>query len=108
MTSCAFLFIGNAMIDFTPLLANPTMMLFGAAAQFGIFFTLSLATLFGFSLQDAASVGITGLQAKRLHQLVLQRCCKLGNAADKLTVLIHTEPVRLAPRLDLYIRKRLV
>ena len=48
------------MIDFTPLLANPTMMLFGAAAQFGIFFTLSLATLFGFSLQDAASVGIIG------------------------------------------------
>ena len=48
------------MIDFTPLLANPQMMLFGAAAQFGIFFTLSLATLFGFSLQDAASVGIIG------------------------------------------------
>ena len=55
------LFIGiGAMIDFTPRLANPTMMLFGAAAQFGIFFTLSLATLFGFSLQDAASVGIIG------------------------------------------------
>ncbi|MEE0956303.1 MAG: sodium ion-translocating decarboxylase subunit beta [Eubacterium sp.] len=55
------LFIGiGAMIDFTPLLSNPLMMLFGAAAQFGIFFTLSLATLFGFSLQDAASVGIIG------------------------------------------------
>jgi oxaloacetate decarboxylase beta subunit len=55
------LFIGiGAMIDFTPLLACPQMMLFGAAAQFGIFFTLSLATLFGFNLQDAASVGIIG------------------------------------------------
>lgn len=55
------LFIGiGAMIDFTPLLADPFMMLFGAAAQFGIFFTLSLSTLFGFSLQDAASVGIIG------------------------------------------------
>ena len=55
------LFIGiGAMIDFTPLLANPQMMLFGAAAQFGIFFTISLAILFGFSLQDAASVGIIG------------------------------------------------
>lgn len=55
------LFIGiGAMIDFTPLLSNPKMMLFGAAAQFGIFFTLSLATLFGFTLQDAASVGIIG------------------------------------------------
>ncbi len=48
------------MIDFTPLLESPVLMLFGAAAQFGIFMTLSLATLFGFSLQDAASVGIIG------------------------------------------------
>lgn len=55
------LFIGiGAMIDFTPLLSCPQMMLFGAAAQFGIFFTLSLATLLGFNLQDAASVGIIG------------------------------------------------
>ena len=55
------LFIGiGAMIDFTPLLESPVLMLLGAAAQFGIFMTLSLATLFGFSLQDAASVGIIG------------------------------------------------
>lgn len=55
------LFIGiGAMIDFGPLLANPKMMLFGAAAQFGIFFTLSLARLLGFSLEDAASVAIIG------------------------------------------------
>ena len=55
------LFVGiGAMIDFTPLLANPSMMIYGAAAQFGIFFTLSLSTLFGFRLQDAASVGIIG------------------------------------------------
>ena len=43
------LFIGiGAMIDFGPLLSNPKMLLFGAAAQFGIFFTLSVASLFGF------------------------------------------------------------
>ena len=55
------LFIGiGAMIDFTPLLESPILMIFGAAAQFGIFMTLSLATLLGFSLQDAASVGIIG------------------------------------------------
>ena len=43
------LFVGiGAMIDFTPLLANPKMMIFGAAAQFGIFFTLCVATLLGF------------------------------------------------------------
>ena len=40
------LFIGiGAMIDFGPLLSNPKLMIFGAAAQFGIFFTLGLATL---------------------------------------------------------------
>lgn len=55
------LFIGiGAMIDFGPLLSNPKMFLFGAAAQFGIFFTFSLATLFGFTPQDAASAAIIG------------------------------------------------
>jgi len=57
------LFIGiGAMIDFGPLLSNPKMLLFGAAAQFGIFITLSLASLFPqwFSLQDAAAIGIIG------------------------------------------------
>lgn len=55
------LFIGiGAMIDFGPLLSNPKMMLFGAAAQFGIFFAVSVATLFGFNLTDAASIGIIG------------------------------------------------
>ena len=43
------LFIGiGAMIDFQPLLTNPKLMIFGAAAQFGIFFTLALASLLGF------------------------------------------------------------
>ena len=55
------LFIGiGAMIDFEPLLCNPKLMLFGAAAQFGIFFTLSLACLFGFDVKDAASIAIIG------------------------------------------------
>ncbi|WP_262398545.1 sodium ion-translocating decarboxylase subunit beta [Yanshouia hominis] len=55
------LFIGiGAMIDFGPLLSNPKMLLFGAAAQFGIFFTIGLATLLGFELKDAASIGIIG------------------------------------------------
>ena len=55
------LFIGiGAMIDFGPLLSNPKMMLFGAAAQFGIFFTLGMAVLVGFNLQDAASISIIG------------------------------------------------
>ena len=55
------LFIGiGAMIDFGPLLSNPRLMLFGAAAQFGIFFTLGLACLCGFDLKDAASIAIIG------------------------------------------------
>jgi len=58
------LFIGiGAMIDFGPLLSNPVMFLFGAAAQFGIFFTLSAATLLNFNLKDATSI----LVSKILH-----------------------------------------
>ncbi len=55
------LFIGiGAMIDFTPLLTNPKLMIFGAAAQFGIFFTMAVASLLGYELPDAASIAIIG------------------------------------------------
>ena len=55
------LFIGiGAMIDFQPLLENPKLMLFGAAAQFGVFFTLCLASLLGFGWKDAASIAVIG------------------------------------------------
>lgn len=55
------LFIGiGAMIDFGPLLSNPKMLFFGAAAQFGIFGTLLVAVALGFDLKDAASIGIIG------------------------------------------------
>ncbi len=55
------LFIGiGAMIDFGPLLSNPKMFLFGAAAQFGIFFVVIVALILGFDLRDAASIGIIG------------------------------------------------
>jgi len=50
----------GAMIDFGPLLQNPFMLFFGAAAQFGIFATMLLAILFGFDLKEAASIGIIG------------------------------------------------
>ncbi len=54
------LFIGiGAMIDFGPVLSNPKLMLFGAAAQFGIFFTLCAASMF-FPLPDAASIAVIG------------------------------------------------
>ena len=53
------LFIGiGAMIDFGPLLSNPKLMLFGAAAQFGIFFTLCMASVFFPEIRDAASIAV--------------------------------------------------
>ena len=61
------LFIGiGAMIDFGPMLSNPKLLFFGAAAHIGVFATLVAACLIGhfipgsFSLQDAASVAIIG------------------------------------------------
>ncbi len=54
-----FIAIG-AMIDFSPLFKNPLLLLFGAAAQFGIFLTMMGATLLGFDLKEAASIGIIG------------------------------------------------
>ena len=55
------LFIGiGAMIDFGPLLSMPSMFLFGAGAQFGIFFAICVAVLLGFDIADAASIGIIG------------------------------------------------
>ena len=55
------LFIGiGAMIDFEPMLANPKLMLFGAAAQFGIFMTLSLAAFVFGNITEAAAIGMIG------------------------------------------------
>jgi carboxybiotin decarboxylase len=55
------IFIGiGAMIDFSPLLAQPKMVLLGAAGQFGIFGTLILARILGYPLNEAASIGIIG------------------------------------------------
>ena len=55
------IFVGiGAMTDFGPLLENPRMVLLGAAGQFGIFLTLMLALVLGFSQNQAASIGIIG------------------------------------------------
>ncbi len=71
------LFIGiGAMIDFGPILSNPKLMIFGAAAQFGIFFTFCLASLF-FSLPEAASIGIIGAADGPTAIVVAQKL--LGN-----------------------------
>ncbi|MDP2918904.1 MAG: sodium ion-translocating decarboxylase subunit beta [Dehalococcoidia bacterium] len=55
------LFLGlGAMIDFGPLLGNPTVLIFGAAGQFGIFLTLMLALVLGFSREHAVSIATIG------------------------------------------------
>jgi sodium ion-translocating decarboxylase beta subunit len=55
------LFLGlGAMIDFGPMLANPVVLIFGAAGQFGIFLTLLLALALGFARQEAVSIAIIG------------------------------------------------
>ena len=54
-----FIAIG-AMIDFSPLFRNPSLLLFGAAAQFGIFLTMLFASMLGYDLREAASIGIIG------------------------------------------------
>ena len=55
------LFIGiGAMIDFGPLLSKPSMFLFGAGAQFGIFAAILLAAFLGFPIRDAAAIGTIG------------------------------------------------
>ncbi|WP_291571050.1 sodium ion-translocating decarboxylase subunit beta [Clostridium sp. UBA4548] len=55
------IFLGvGAMTDFGPLLANPSSVLMGAGAQFGIFFAYTLAILLGFTPQEASAIGIIG------------------------------------------------
>ena len=61
------IFIGvGAMIDFRPLLAQPKFVLMGAAGQFGIYGTLILATVLGFELNEASSIGIIGLVSPQM------------------------------------------
>ena len=54
-----FIAVG-AMIDFAPLFQTPLMLFFGAAAQFGIFFTMMVAIFFGFDLKTAGAIGVIG------------------------------------------------
>ena len=67
------LFIGiGAMIDFGPLLSAPSMFLFGAGAQCGVFAAILRAVLLGFDLKDAASIGIIGAADGPTSRLVTQ------------------------------------
>ncbi len=55
------IFVGiGAMTDFGPLMENPKIFLLGAAGQFGIFLTLALALILGFTQKESVSIGIIG------------------------------------------------
>lgn len=57
----SLIFMGvGAMTDFSTLIANPRLILLGAAAQFGIFATFIGSILLGFNIMEAASIGIIG------------------------------------------------
>ncbi|WRS28802.1 sodium ion-translocating decarboxylase subunit beta [Oscillospiraceae bacterium MB08-C2-2] len=78
------IFIGvGAMVDFTPLLKMPKMLFFGAAAQFGIFFTVLVALVLGhyfphlnITLEVAASIGVIGTADGPTSIVVAQRFAK--------------------------------
>jgi len=55
------IFLGvGALIDFSPLIANPKVLILGAAAQFGVYVTFFGALLLGFKIPEAAAIGIIG------------------------------------------------
>jgi len=97
------LFVGiGAMIDFGPLLSNPKLMLFGAAAQFGIFFTLCMASMF-FDINDAASIAIIGaadgptsiVVAQKLHSKYLGSIMVAAYSYMALVPIIQPPVIKL-------------
>ena len=97
------LFIGiGAMIDFGPLLTNPKLMIFGAAAQFGIFFTLCLASMF-FDLNDSAAIAIIGaadgptaiVVAQKLHSKYLGAIMVAAYSYMSLVPIIQPPVIKL-------------
>ena len=97
------LFIGiGAMIDFGPLLMNPKLTIFGAAAQFGIFFTLCLASMF-FDLNDSAAIAIIGaadgptaiVVAQKLHSKYLGAIMVAAYSYMSLVPIIQPPVIKL-------------
>lgn len=82
-----FIAVG-AMIDFGPLLKNPFMLFFGAAAQFGIFATMLVAILLGFSLAEAATIGIIGAADGPTSIVVAQKLA--SNLMGPITVAAYS------------------
>ena len=97
------LFIGiGAMIDFGPLLSNPKLMIFGAAAPFGIFFTLCLASMF-FDINDTAAIAIIGaadgptaiVVAQKLHSKYIGAIMVAAYSYMSLVPIIQPPVIKL-------------
>lgn len=97
------LFIGiGSMIDFGPVLSNPKLMIFGAAAQFGIFFTLCMASMF-FDLKDAAAIAVIGaadgptaiVVAQKLHSRFLPAIMVAAYSYMALVPIIQPPVIKL-------------
>ena len=89
-----FVAIG-AMIDFSPLFRNPSLLLFGAAAQFGIFMTMVLAALLGYDIREAASIGIIG--ARWSHSIVVASRCPAHAGAISVAATLHGTGADIQP-----------
>ena len=91
------------LIDFSPLIQNPRLLLFGAAAQFGVFFTMALAAAVGFTLKQSAAIGIIGaadgptsiLVATRLAQEYLAPITVAAYSYMALVPIIQPPIIRL-------------
>ena len=102
-----FIAIG-AMIDFSPLIQNPRLLLFGAAAQFGVFFTMALAAAVGFTLKQSAAIGIIGaadgptsiLVATRLAQEYLAPITVAAYSYMALVPIIQPPIIRLLTTVE--------
>ena len=77
------------MIDFTPLFQTPSMLFFGAAAQFGIFATMLVAILLGFSLPEAGAIGVIGA-ADGPTTIYVANAFKLRDLMGPLTVAAYS------------------
>ncbi len=84
------LFIGiGAMIDFEPLIVNPKLMILGGFAQIGIFITILFATLLGFSLIEAAAIGIIGA-ADGPTAILVANALGVGDLVGPITVVAYS------------------
>nr|MBC8362603.1 sodium ion-translocating decarboxylase subunit beta [Candidatus Desulfatibia profunda] len=85
------IFLGlGAMTDFGPLIANPKTLIVGAGAQLGVFITYCGTLFFGFTLKEAASVGIIGGAARPTTNFLTAKLAPPPPGAHALAAHFYT------------------